>query len=238
MGCNFHILAAPRIIIQYKLNILAIQKNTSWSRELTAHEITSIEKHCDKWGYFVMISKLKIIITDKQLLACHQETISYKEGWIITSHFQIMDKQSATFVAMYGIPHSGNDRRYSRLETTEENEILQEMRGIQEIIKSTIVNASRNKDSIFIYGDLQDTPDNSKIFHYGECRIPKHPLGIMKTCEDMGLSCTIYQHMALLDKPIKSRHGTKGGRFIVGMYTCQQGLERVMGIAIAYANFQ
>jgi len=58
MGCNFHILAALRIIIQYKLHILAIQEHTSWNRELTAHEITSIEKHCDKWGYFVTISKL------------------------------------------------------------------------------------------------------------------------------------------------------------------------------------
>jgi hypothetical protein len=72
------------------------------------------------------------------LLACHRETISYKEGRIITSHFQITDKQSATFVATYGIPHSGNDRRYSRLEATEENEILQEMRGIQEITNQSL----------------------------------------------------------------------------------------------------
>jgi hypothetical protein len=165
------------------------------------------------------------------LLACHRETISYKEGRIITSHFQITDKQSATFVATYGIPHSGNDRRYSRLEATEENEILQEMRGIQEIIKSIIENANKSKDIILIYGDLQDAPDNSKNFHYGKCRIPKHPLGITKTCEDMGLSCKIYQHMESLDKPMISRHGTKGGRFIDGMYTCHQGLERVMGIA-------
>jgi hypothetical protein len=106
------------------------------------------------------------------------------------------------------------------------------MRGIQEIIKSIIENANKSKDIIFIYGDLQDAPDNSKNFHYGKCRIPKHPLGITKACEDRGLSCTIYQHMASLDKPITSTHGTKGGRFINGMYTCHQGLERVMGIAI------
>jgi hypothetical protein len=103
---------------------------------------------------------------------------------------------------------------------------------IQESIKDIIENARKSKDIIFIYGDLQDTPDNSKNFHYGKCRIPKHPLGITKTCEDMRLSCTIYQYMESLDKPIISRHGTKGGRFIDGMYTCHQGLERVMGIAI------
>jgi hypothetical protein len=38
--------------------------------------------------------------------------------------------------------------------------------------------------------------------------------------------------MESLDKPIISRHGTKGGRFIDGMYTCHQGLQRVMSIAI------
>jgi len=105
------------------------------------------------------------------------------------------------------------------------------MRGIQEIIKSIIENANKSKDIIIIYGHLQDAPDNSKNFHYGKCRIPKHPLGITKTCEDMGLSCKIYQHMESLDKPIISRHGTKGGHFIDGMYTSHQGLERVMGIA-------
>jgi len=146
------------------------------------------------------------------LLACHQETISYKQGQIMTSHFQITDKKSVTFVATYGIPHSCNDRRYSRLEATEENEKLQEMKSIQEIIKDIIENASKSKDIIFIYGDLQDAPDNSKNFHYGKCRIPKHLLGITKTCEYMGLSCTIYQHMESLDKPIISRNGTKGGR--------------------------
>jgi hypothetical protein len=232
MGCNFHISAALRIIIQYKIHILAIQEHTSWNRELTPHEITSIEKHCDKWGYFVKISKLQIIIIDKQLLACHRETISYKQGRIITLHFQILDKQCATFFATYGIPHSGNDRRHTRLEAIDENETLQEMRSIQENIKDIIENAKKGKSIIFIYGDLQDTPDNSKNFHYGKCRIPKHPLGITKMCEDMGLSCTIYQHMESLDKPIISRHGTKGGRFINGMYTCHQGLERIMGIAI------
>ncbi len=33
-----------------------------------------------------------------------------------------------------------------------------------------------------------------------------------------------------MPKPITSRHGTKGGRFIDGMYTNKQGLQYVMGI--------
>jgi len=36
--------------------------------------------------------------------------------------------------------------------------------------------------------------------------------------------------MGLMPKPITSRHGTKGGRFIDGMYTNKQGLQYVMGI--------
>jgi hypothetical protein len=232
MGCNFHILNAIRIIIQYNLRILVVQEHTSWNRELTEHEVTSIKKHCDTWGYFVTISKLQIIITDKQLLACHCEVHTYKEGRITVSHFHIARKQFATFVATYGITHSGNDRRCTDPENAEENEVLQEMREVHEIVKMSILNANRNKDIIFVFGDLQDTPDNSRKFHYGKRRIPKHPLGIVMTCEDMGLSCAIYQHIDSLDKLIISRHGAKGGRFIDGMYACPQGLERVQGITI------
>jgi len=35
-----------------------------------------------------------------------------------------------------------------------------------------------------------------------------------------------------MDKPIISRHGTKGGRFIDGMFTCMQGIEKITGISI------
>jgi hypothetical protein len=42
MGCNFHIAAAIRIVIQYNIYILAIQEHTPWSRELTEGKIKSI----------------------------------------------------------------------------------------------------------------------------------------------------------------------------------------------------
>ena len=76
--------------------------------------------------------------------------------------------------------------------TTEKNILVHEMTEIQNIIKDAIKNANKTKDFRFISGDLQDTPDNSKDFHYGKCRIPKHPLGIFKGCETAGLTCTIY----------------------------------------------
>jgi len=38
--------------------------------------------------------------------------------------------------------------------------------------------------------------------------------------------------MESLEKPIISRHGTKGGRFIDGMYTCDQGLQKITGISL------
>ena len=64
-------------------------------------------------------------------------------------------------------------------------------------------------------------PDNSKRFHVGPCRIPKHPLDIVQTCEH-----------AQLKIPIISRHGSKGGQFIDGMYACSKGLEKITGIFI------
>ncbi len=88
MGCNFHILAALRIMLQYKLVFLAIQEHTAWNRVLAEHEISSIVRNCDRWGYFVTMSKLQIVIIEKQLLACHCETKIEKEGRIILSRFQ------------------------------------------------------------------------------------------------------------------------------------------------------
>jgi hypothetical protein len=111
-----------------------------------------------------------------------------------------------------------------------ENTSLQEMERIQVQIKNIIKNAYRKGDIVYVFGDLQDTPDNTNKFHYGKCRIPKHPLGIVKTCEDFNMTCSIYQHMESMEKPIISRHGIKGGRFIDGMYTCNLGLEKIMGV--------
>jgi len=89
MGCSFHISTALWILIQYNISILAIQEHTAWNRNLLQHELTSTERHCNKWGYFATISKLQIIIIDKQLLASHSETLAFHEGHIIQCRFQI-----------------------------------------------------------------------------------------------------------------------------------------------------
>jgi hypothetical protein len=67
MGCNFHVSEAIWIMIQYNVSILAIQEHTAWNMELQHFELASIERHCNKWGYFAVISKLQLIIIDKQL---------------------------------------------------------------------------------------------------------------------------------------------------------------------------
>lgn len=85
---------------------------------------------------------------------------------------------------------------------------------------------------MYIIGDLQDTPGNSKVFYYRSCKISKHPYGIAKTCEYLGLQCTIYQHWDTMDKPIISRHGLKGGRFLDGMYNVKHGLSYILGSTI------
>ena len=48
----------------------------------------------------------------------------------------------------------------------------------------------------------------------------------------MGLICSIYQFSDILEKPIVSRQGTKGGRFIDGTYTCLEGLAKDTDITI------
>ena len=97
---------------------------------------------------------------------------------------------------------------------------------VQNRLHDLLSDATKSKDVIFVFGDLQDTPDNSKLFHYGSCRLPKHPLGISVKCESSGLVCSVYNHLDSLEKPIISRHGSKGGRFIDGMYVCQQGQKK------------
>jgi len=134
-------------------------------------------------------------------------------------------KKHVTLVPVYGIPHSGGGKSRINHNDFEENTALQKMSAIQDCIKNTIKNANRTDDIIYIFGDIQDTPDTSKNFHYGSCRIPKHPLGIVKICENSGLTCSIYQHFDTLEKPIISRHGVKGGRFIDGMFTSIQELD-------------
>jgi hypothetical protein len=99
-------------------------------------------------------------------------------------------------------------------------------------LKPIISKANQQSGFLYVFGDLQDTPGNSKIFHYGLCHIAKHPLGIVKTCEEFGLTCSIYQHIAEMERPIVSCHGSKGGRFIDGMYTSSFGLANIFGISI------
>lgn len=114
----------------------------------------------------------------------------------------------------------------------EENTILWQMAEVQNIVEDAIKKAYRTNDFIFLFRDIQDTPDTSYIFHYGKCRIPKHPLGIIKECESAELTCTVQQHLDDLENPIISRNGPKGGRFIDIMYACSEGIEKVMKISI------
>jgi len=80
MRCNFNIAATIHLMIYYELIILAIQERTPWSRELSEVEISSIECTCDKWGYFATVSKLQIIIINKQLTTSHRGTDVYENG--------------------------------------------------------------------------------------------------------------------------------------------------------------
>jgi hypothetical protein len=133
------------------------------------------------------------------------------------------------FISTYGFPHSPSNRNS---QNEDQNKILQEMRTLSNHLRSLIINAQRTNKMIYIFGDLQDTPDITRTFAYGNTRLPKHPLGIVKTCEDLGLECTIYQHLASMKLPVISRHGSKGGRFIDGMYTLPQYLTHITGIVI------
>ncbi len=77
-------------MIHYELTILAIQEHTAWNRKLSNTEITSIERHCDHWGFFVSISELQIVIFDKKKIrACHRDTKIHDNGRVIECHFEI-----------------------------------------------------------------------------------------------------------------------------------------------------
>jgi len=232
MQCNFRVEAAIRIMLQYKIDILAIQEHTPWNRELLDGEINSIKRHCEMYGFVAVISKLQILIIDKQLQACLRDTQTFEDGRICTSRFEISDNNFVTFVPVYGIPHSGGERLTQNIEENNENTRLQQQYKIRDKLQTIIRKANKTNDIVFILGDLQDTPDNTKKFHYGSCRLPKHPLGIVKTCEDADLSCSVYKFLQDLERPIVSRHGSKGGRFIDGLYTCSRGLDKLTGISI------
>jgi hypothetical protein len=229
MGCNFHIGATIKIMLQYELYFLAIQEHTPWNKELSQMEIKHIQRMCDNYGFFSIVTKLQILIIDKQLMPSYHNTKAYLDGRILCSTFEISRDKCVDFVTVYGHPHSPKNR--NNPDQDDEN-ILQGMRELSTQIKNLITEAKRNNMRLFIFGDLQDTPDNTSDFRYGLTRIPKHPLGIVKTCEDQHLTYTMYQHMAAFNLPITSRHGPKGGRFIDGMYTFPENIPNITGIVI------
>jgi len=151
--------------------------------------------------------------------------VQHYEGRIISTRFEISLGKYVDLISVYGYPHSPNNRNNQNLD---ENSTLQDMQALARCTKKIILQAKRNYIKFFIFGDLQDTPDGTKNFHYGTSRIAKHPLGIIITCEDNGLACTIYNHLDSFEKPIISRHGPKGGEgrevyrwyvYTTGIYT-------------------
>jgi hypothetical protein len=51
MNCNFDIESALCIMMRNQLSILAIQEHTPWNKELSTIQITSLNRHCEAWGY-------------------------------------------------------------------------------------------------------------------------------------------------------------------------------------------
>jgi hypothetical protein len=229
--CNFQIDAAITLMIHYGLHILTIQEHTPWNKELTHIDISYIDKQCEKWGFFAMTSKTQIVITDKRLSPCYKDTKTYLEGRICCSKFELSANKYVEFVTTYGYPHSPQNRN---IPATDDENVLWGMRELSQQLQQIIRKAQKDNIMIFIFGDLQDTPDGSKNFAYGPSRILKHPLGIIKPCEDMGILCTICQHLESLERPIISRHGPNGGRFIDGMYTFPSYLSSNLGISIVH----
>jgi len=68
---------------------------------------------------------------------------------------------------------------------SDEDSLLQKMRTLQKQLTSITSKAIIADEIIFVFGDLQDTPDNSRLFHYGSNNIIKHPLGIVQACENL-----------------------------------------------------
>ena len=132
MNCNFHIEAAISIMLQYDLSILAVQEHTPWNSELLPGEIASIERHCDKYGFFISIFALQIPIIDKQLKACHQETELFEEERIIKCRFEISEKNFVTFIPVYGVPHSGGEKHHSDPNDCNEDNHLHKLTRVQD----------------------------------------------------------------------------------------------------------
>ncbi|MFN9982459.1 MAG: hypothetical protein ACK53Y_21205, partial [bacterium] len=100
------------------------------------------------------------------------KTSVLEEGRIIHCQLEFAHKQFANFVSVYGIPHHGGEKMHFSHEDFEESNVLQSMSTIQNHVKNLIQQSNAKKQLIFVFGDLQDTPDSSKNFHYGKCWIP------------------------------------------------------------------
>lgn len=124
----------------------------------------------------MVVSKLHIIIIDKQLTPCIRETGIHEDGRIIHLRLEISTRGYVNFVATYGYPHSPNNRSKRFVEIADENTVLQKMRQLKRILTTIIKKATNVNELLFVFGDLQDTPDNSKMFSYGNSHIVKHPL--------------------------------------------------------------
>jgi len=212
MGCNFNIASTLRILLQHELAILAVQEHTPWANVLHEAEVNSIHKTFDKYEDQVIFSKMELLFIDRQLATRLRETNVHLEGCLIATKFEISPGICANFISVYGYPHSPGNRSKDYMDSQDdENTVIQKMTTLKRLLKSIINKAKNKQELIYIFGDLQDTPDGSKAFYYGNNNIKKHPLGIAQTCENMDLECTIYEHVHTMNKPIISRHGSKGG---------------------------
>jgi len=128
MGCNFSVAVAIRMMIQCKLSILAIQEHTPWNRELSDMEITSIHHTCEKWGVLVTVMKLQILLIDKQLASNHQTTNIYEDGRLIRCRFEILQDKYVTFIPVYGVPHSTNNRIHQDQQDIDESTTIKKMK--------------------------------------------------------------------------------------------------------------
>jgi hypothetical protein len=99
--------------------------------------------------------------------------VEYEDGRIFRSRFEVSQGQYVSFVSVYGIPHSPDDRLQNDQETNNENETFQQMRRIQCHIKMILLKAHKDKELVYVVRDLQDTPGTSKAFYYGSSRIAK-----------------------------------------------------------------
>ena len=211
------------------ISILAIQEPTSAERTFTKGETTSIQKHCDKWEVIPQISQYQIILISKHIMAYHRLEETYMDGRVILNIFQIDHEEEMNLISTYGIPHSFH--KSTSATDAQNKKRINLTNALDQILKNK-TETRKTHPLTYVHGDLQDTPDNSKLFHYGKCRMPKQAHGIIKTCEKYNMECIIYKFVHQMPHPIISRHGTAGGRFIDGCYTTTSGIDKVIALAI------